>query len=111
MSSAHSVVANFAQLFSVSVTNNNSGLGTVTSQETSPLIDCGSSCSHNYASGTSITLTATPNAGAVFFGWVGGPCNGSFTPTCTFSVSAATSMTARFFTACGDAGVSFDGGC
>src|SRR2546428_5845093 len=47
-----------------------SGSGTVTS--TPAGITCGADCSEPYASGTVVTLTATPAAGSVFTGWRGG---------------------------------------
>lgn len=61
-------------------------------------IDCGSGssgdCSETYASGTLVTLTATPAAGWRFVGWTGGGCNG--TATCVMTMSAATTVTATF---------------
>src|SRR5439155_11273577 len=56
-------------------------------------ITCGTSCSASYASGTAVTLTATPAAGSVFTGW-SGDCTG--TGACAVTLSAATTVTATF---------------
>jgi|GEM_PF-4576077 len=69
------------------------GFGTVTSAPAG--INCGSDCSEEYASGTSVTLTAAPAAGSTFDGFTGGGCSGTGT-TCTVSVNAATTVTAIF---------------
>lgn len=45
------------------------GEGTVTSDPTG--INCGSDCSENYVSGTSVTLSAVPSAGWKLIGWHG----------------------------------------
>ncbi|MFX8680848.1 hypothetical protein ABTM69_19570, partial [Acinetobacter baumannii] len=42
-------------------------------------INCGATCSGLVASGTSLTLTATPSVGYVFTGW-GGGCSGTTNP-------------------------------
>lgn len=57
-------------------------------------IDCGSDCSETYASGTAVTLTATPAAGWFFVGWNGGGCNG--TATCTVTLGADVTVQATF---------------
>jgi hypothetical protein len=49
----------------------------------------------SFNSGTSITLTAVPNANAAFTGW-SGACAGSANPVCTFTLNANTSVTASF---------------
>ena len=41
-----------------------------------------------------VTLTATPATGSTFTGWGAGPCEG--TGTCTFTIGAATAVTANF---------------
>lgn len=69
-----------------------SGNGSVGSQPSG--IQCGATCSASYNAGTQVTLTATPAAGQVFGGW-GGECAGS-TATCTVTMSAARTVTARF---------------
>src|SRR2546428_8167829 len=69
-----------------------SGSGTVTS--TPAGITCGTDCSEPYASGTAVTLTATPAAGSVFTGWSGGGCTG--TGACSVTLAAATTVTATF---------------
>jgi hypothetical protein len=73
------------------VTVNGTGSGTVTS---SPVgIDCGSDCSEAYASGASVTLTATADADSHFTGW-GGACSDG--GPCTVTMTASQSVTATF---------------
>ena len=60
------------------------GTGTVTSSPSG--INCGSTCSATYSSGTSVTLTAAAASGSTFAGW-SGACTG--TGTCTVSMTAA----------------------
>ena len=57
-------------------------------------INCGSTCQANYASGTAVTLTATPPAGKTFASW-SGACTGT-APTCTVTVNANLSVRANF---------------
>lgn len=58
-------------------------------------IDCGTTCSAKYPAGTSVTLTATPDAAtqSTFSGW--GGCS-STTATCTVTVDADKTVTAAF---------------
>jgi hypothetical protein len=56
-------------------------------------IACGSSCSASFGTGTTVTLTATPNAGSVFAGW-SGACSG--TSACTVVMDAPRNVTATF---------------
>jgi subtilase family serine protease len=90
MNAAQSVTATFAQTqytLDVSV----SGNGTVTS---SPVgISCPSVCTMNYASGTSVMLTATPAGGATFNNW-GGACTGN--GSCLVTMNSMESVTAMF---------------
>ncbi|MFY0575346.1 cellulase family glycosylhydrolase [Cystobacter fuscus] len=79
--------------FTLTVTKAGTGSGTVTSSPAG--IDCGSTCSANYSSGTSVTLTATAASGATFAGW-SGACSG--TGACTVSMTAARSVSATFNT-------------
>ena len=79
------------QQFQLTVSLAGSGKGTVTSSPAG--INCGSSCSANFNSGTSVSLTASPAAGSSFAGW-SGACTG--TGACSVSLSAATSVTATF---------------
>ncbi len=65
------------------------GSGAITSNPAG--IDCGSVCSHDYAAGTTVTLTAAPQAG--FTGW-SGACTG--TGTCTVTMDQDRSVTATF---------------
>lgn len=58
-------------------------------------IACGGTCSANFDPGTAVTLTATPDLGAVFTGW-GGACSG--TAPCTVTMDADRSVTATFVT-------------
>ena len=47
-----------------------------------------------FTSGTSVTLTATPGAGADFRGWSGGGCTGA--GDCVITMDASASVTATF---------------
>ena len=51
----------------LTVTKSGAGSGTVTSNPAG--IDCGSACSHSFASSTPVTLTSSPDSGSVFSGW------------------------------------------
>ncbi len=75
----------------LTISKSGTGTGTVTSAPAG--INCGSTCSAVLASGTSVTLTATPATGSTFSGW-GGACTG--TGSCTVSMTAAQSVTATF---------------
>jgi len=57
-------------------------------------IACGTVCSDLFAAGTIVTLSASPDAGSSFAGW-SGDCTG--VGPCTVTMSAARSVTARFF--------------
>src|SRR5437667_1779439 len=80
------------QTFGLAVVRAGLGSGTVTS--TPAGITCGTSCSGSYASGTAVTLTATPASGSTFTGWSGGGCSG--TGSCSVTVTAAVTVTATF---------------
>jgi hypothetical protein len=56
-------------------------------------ISCGADCSESYATGTLVTLTATPATGSVFGGW-SGSCAG--TGACQVTMSAARSVVGSF---------------
>jgi hypothetical protein len=60
-------------------------------------INCGSTCSKSFSSGTQVTLTATPDTAWGFFGWSGGGCSG-LAPTCTVTLNGNTSVSATFST-------------
>jgi hypothetical protein len=68
--------------------------GTVTSSPSG--INCGSTCSHSYSSGTQVTLSSTPDLAWGFFGW-GGACSG-LGKTCTVTLNSNTSVSAVFGT-------------
>jgi YVTN family beta-propeller protein len=79
-------------VFPLNVIKAGNGAGTVTSSPAG--INCGTTCSFNFASGSSVALTATPASGMTFQGWSGGGCSG--TGACNVTVNAATDVTATF---------------
>ena len=98
------ITANFSTVvptFPLTVTDTGSGSGTVTDNsqiictETNGSITV-PSCSGSYASGNGVTLYATPSAGSAFLGWGGACANSGTSPTCTVTMSAATSVSASF---------------
>ena len=90
------VTANFSSStnFALTVSETGTGTGTVTSAPTG--ISCPTTCSANFASGTSATLTAVAAEGSTFAGWSGSGCSG--TGTCVVTVTATTPVTATFNT-------------
>lgn len=76
---------------SQTLTVSRTGSGIVTSNLAG--IYCGTSCSTTFPTGSSITLTATPDTGFTFAGW-GGACAG--TGSCTLTIDAAKSVSAFF---------------
>ncbi|MBI5259921.1 MAG: PKD domain-containing protein [Burkholderiales bacterium] len=83
-----SVVARFYALLTVAVT----GPGRVTAM--SGGIACPGDCSEPFTHGSSVTLTASADAGQAFAGW-GGACSGS-ARSCTVSITQARHVTATF---------------
>jgi Divergent InlB B-repeat domain len=69
-----------------------SGSGSVLSNPAG--INCGSTCSANFAAGTTVTLTATPAAGQLFSSW-SGACAGT-QPTCTLQLTQVRAAQAVF---------------
>ena len=94
MNRSRNVTATFAALpppnYVLSVAT--SGSGTITSNPAG--IDCGSSCSASFVSGTAVTLSAVTATGNTFSGW-GGACSGAAN-TCTVDMTTARSVTASF---------------
>ena len=91
MSAAKAVVANFAPATSL-LTVSPSGNGNITSAPAG--IKCGTLCSASFATGSTVTLTATPVAGFAVTGWTG--CTSSSGASCTVSLSAAKSVSATY---------------
>ena len=91
MDTDHGATATFKTLYALTVTPAGTGSGLVTSD--SGLINCGATCSDQYASGTLVTLTATPDASSSFDGW-SGDCTG--TGTCQVAMSQARNVTPTF---------------
>ena len=83
--------AAFALNYTVTVSKNGNGRGTVTSS--SPGIDCGTDCDQVYSAGTMVTLNAAADADSDFLGW-GGACTG--TGSCLVTVDSVVSVTANF---------------
>lgn len=77
--------------FNLSVSKNGTGTGTVTSSIAG--ISCGFVCSADFESDSSVSLSATPDAGSSFAGW-GGDCSGL--GSCDLVMSDNRSVTATF---------------
>jgi hypothetical protein len=76
----------------LSVSKIGSGTGVVTSNPGG--IHCGSTCSNEFADGSSVTLSADADSGSVFAGWSGEGCAG--TGSCVVTMSQARNVTATF---------------
>jgi hypothetical protein len=57
-------------------------------------ISCPSTCSHAFAEGAEVTLTAIPASGSTFAGWSGGGCAGA--SACRVRVGSDTTVSAKF---------------
>ncbi len=75
--------------YTLTVTKSGTGSGTVSGGS----ISCGSTCSQQSPSGTTVTLTASPASNSTFSGW-GGACTG--TGSCVVTLTADRSVTASF---------------
>ncbi|MFZ8785104.1 InlB B-repeat-containing protein [Thermocrinis sp.] len=79
--------------------------GNITSNPTG--INCGSvgsMCSVDFANGTTVMLTATPNTGHVFAGWGGDCADCGTNTTCTITMNANKTCTANFIASGGGSG-------
>ncbi|HEX4324122.1 MAG TPA: hypothetical protein VHZ77_05750, partial [Gaiellaceae bacterium] len=92
----HNKAGNKAQIVDIghtlTIAKNGTGTGSVTSSPAG--LSCGATCVGSFATGASVTLTATAAAGSAFTGWSGGGCSG--TGTCHVTVNADTKVTATF---------------
>ena len=93
MSRARGVEATFRQNYTLTVAKVGSGSGTVSSSPAG--IECGPSCSHDYAEGTQVELTATTETGSTFAGFSGADCQNQL--TCTVAMSRVRNVDATFF--------------
>lgn len=91
------VTATFGVAVNLTVARSGSGSGSVVSSPAG--INCGTTCStSSLGTGTVVVLTATPASGSTLGAWSGVTCSegtqsGS---TCTFTLAAATTVTATF---------------
>lgn len=93
MGDVRSVVAAFASLETLTIARTGQGTGTVTSAD--GRISCGSTCVvSDYPAGTTIVLTATPDALNVVGGWSLNGCKKN--STCSITLNASTTVTTRF---------------
>lgn len=91
MSAAKTVTVNFTPISSLTVSQQGTGGGTVTSKPTG--IQCGATCTKIYPANTLVTLTASAATGSRFTGW-SGDCSGI--ATCTLTVIGVKNVTATF---------------
>jgi uncharacterized repeat protein (TIGR02543 family) len=91
------VTATFTlQSRNLTVTKTGNGVGKVTSAPAG--VSCPTACLASFLYGTSLTLTATPSAKAIFSGW-SGDCTGT-SKTCAVTMTADHAATAKFTAKC-----------
>jgi hypothetical protein len=86
------IVTSLIPKYLLTVKQTGSGTGSVSS--TPDGMDCDLNCLANLNAGTVVTLTATPDLGSTFAGWMGGGCSG--TGACVVKLSKDTTVTAVF---------------
>ncbi|MBU6501038.1 MAG: DUF11 domain-containing protein [Patescibacteria group bacterium] len=77
----------------LTVTKSGTGTGTVSDGW---LINCGTTCSVFYSTGSVTTLTASPDASSTFTGWSGDACAGSTSTTCDVTLNSDMTVNAEF---------------
>jgi len=87
-----SAIPDASTTFQLTVQIAGGGAGTIASSPSG--INCGTTCSAKFKSGTSVKLTETAKSGSKFAGW-SGACSGT-SPTCKLELKAAKSATATF---------------
>jgi Domain of unknown function DUF11/Divergent InlB B-repeat domain len=78
----------------LALTHGGAGSGSITSSPAG--IDCGTTCSHGFAQGTSVTLTEAAAAGSLFAGWDGACKSAGTASTCTVTLSGDAQVSASF---------------
>jgi PKD repeat protein len=86
-------VAILAGKYTLTITKDGTGSGTVTSSPTG--IDCGSTCSYPFDDATHVNISAAAADGSVFDSWSGGVCSGNSSP-CSVVMDEDKSVTATF---------------
>ncbi|MFZ6031212.1 MAG: InlB B-repeat-containing protein [Chloroflexota bacterium] len=86
------LVRSLVTRYLLTVAQTGSGTGSVSS--TPAGVDCDLNCLTEVAAGTVVTLTATPDPGSAFAGWMGGGCTG--TGPCVVTLDGDTTVTAVF---------------
>jgi hypothetical protein len=89
---ARNITAHFSGAPALTIQMAGGGNGRVTSSPGG--IDCGGTCSANYATGAVVTVTAAPASGSVFSGW-SGSCTGN-QRTCTLTLNSSATVMAIF---------------
>jgi len=89
-------IVKISSRYALSVSKTGTGTGSVASSPSG--IDCGTTCSGNFYVGSSVTLTATANAGSTLTGWTG--CDSTSGNTCTTAMTSDKFVSARFATDC-----------
>ncbi len=95
MSADHTATATFETDKTLTVGKSGDGTGSVSSSPSG--ISCGATCTHAFAHGTSVTLTAAATSTSKFAGW-SGDCSG--TGACSLTMSANHTATAKFQKKC-----------
>jgi uncharacterized repeat protein (TIGR01451 family) len=91
---SYSLTGTVSAPVALTVTISPSGGGIVLSTDGS--ISCPTTCTANYATGSTVSLVAGPNSGYAFSSW-SGACTGTI-PACNVTMSGAEAVTANFVT-------------